>query len=219
MKVVLFGATGMVGQGALRECLLDARVERVLTVGRKATGQAHPKLHEVTVPDLFELSMLAEDLTGYDACFFCLGVTSNGLTEAAYRRLTHDLAASIGALLAAQNPGMTMVFVSGAGSDSTEKGRLMWARVKGMAENALLALPFKAAYMLRPGIIRPLHGIQSRTRLYRISYRVLGPLVALVQRVFPNSVTTTEQMGRAMIALAAEGYPKRILEMPDINAL
>jgi uncharacterized protein YbjT (DUF2867 family) len=223
MKVLLLGATGMVGQGVLRECLKDPRVEKVLTLGRMASfgmgGQTHPKLREIEWKDLFDLSGLEAELTGYDACFFCLGVSSNGLTPHEYNRLTYVLTVEIATFLARLNPGMTFTYVSGAGTDSTEKGLSMWAAVKGKTENALLALPFKAAYMFRPGVIRPLGGIKSKTRSYRMFYNAVGWLLPVLQRLAPDSMTTTEQMGKAMIAVAAHGAPKKILENKDINAL
>jgi uncharacterized protein YbjT (DUF2867 family) len=219
MKVILFGATGMVGQGALRECLLDPGVEAVLSVGRGGTGQRHPKLEELVVPDLFDLAAHAERLQGFDAALYCLGVSSAGMTEADYRRVTYDLTISIAETLLRLNPNMTFVFVSGAGTDSTEKGRTMWARVKGAAENALLRMPFKATYMFRPGAIRPLHGIRSKTAAYRITYVFMAPVLPLLQWLLPTLVTTTEQLGRAMLHAARSGAPKRILESRDINEL
>ncbi|MGA7649334.1 MAG: NAD(P)H-binding protein, partial [Thermoplasmata archaeon] len=164
MKVILFGATGMVGQGVLRECLLDPQVESVLSVGRSATGQQHPKLHEVVRGSLADLASIEDQLRGYDACFFCLGMSSAGMSEDDYRRVTHDLTVAAGQTLARLDPWMTFIYVSGAGTDSTEHGRSMWARVKGRTENELLRMPFRAAYMFRPGVIRPLHGIRSKTR-------------------------------------------------------
>ena len=219
MKVIVFGATGMVGQGVLRECLRDPRVDAVLTVGRKATGQPHPKLKELVHADLFEYGSVAAELKGYDACFFCLGISSAGMNEAAYRRITYDLTLAAGTALARLDPGMTFIYVSGAGTDSSERGRVMWARVKGATENALLRLPFKAAYMFRPGIIRPLHGIRSKTPLYRAFYVAAAPLLWLLNITSPGLLTTTEQMGRAMIKAAADGAPKPLLETRDINLL
>jgi uncharacterized protein YbjT (DUF2867 family) len=219
MKVMLFGATGMIGQGVLRECLLDPEVERVLVIGRSATGRTHDKLTERLLPDLFDLSAIAPQLVGYDACFFCLGVSSAGMSEADYRRLTYDLTVSAATLLSKQNLHMTFVYVSGTGTDSTEKGGSMWARVKGATENALLRLPFRAAYMFRPGLIRPMHGEVSKTRVYRIGYIVLGPILALLARLFPRLVTTTERIGRAMLAVAKRGAPRPLLEHADINAI
>jgi len=157
MKVIVVGASGMVGQGVLRECLLDPGVERVLVVGRRALGRTDAKLAERVVPDLTDLSAIEGDLAGYDACFFCLGVTSAGLKEAAYRKVTYDITAAFADALARVAPGMTFVFVSGRGTDSTEKGLVMWARVKGAAENHVLKAGFKAAYLFRPGVIQPLH--------------------------------------------------------------
>lgn len=219
MNVMIFGATGMVGQGVLRECLLDKSIERVLTIGRQTTGQADPKLQERAHANLFDYSGLEDALSGYDACFFCLGVSSAGMTERDYTHLTYDLTLAAAQTLARQNPQMTFVYVSGAGTDSTEHGRSMWARVKGRTENALLSLPFKAAYMFRPGAIQPLHGIRSKTALYQTLYAVAGPLMTLLRALFPASISTTEQVGRAMIVVAQRGYPKRVLEPADIYAV
>lgn len=218
MKVVLFGATGMVGQAALRESLLDPGVERVLAVGRSPSGQKHDKLRELVLADLTDYSGVSGELAGYDACFFCLGVSSAGMSEADYRRVTVDIAVAAGRALVQASPGMTFIFVSGTGTDSTGKSRTMWARVKGEAENAIFALPFKAAYAFRPSFIRPMHGITSRTRSYRVLYAVFRPLVPLVMALFPRQVTTTEKIGRAMLNVARHGAPKRILDTPDINA-
>jgi uncharacterized protein YbjT (DUF2867 family) len=207
----------MVGQGVLRECLLDADVERVLTVGRKATGQRHEKLREIVHADMFDFSAIEGELRGYDACFFCLGVSSVGMTEAAYRKVTYGITLAAAETLVKLNPEMTFVYVTGAGTDSSEHGRTMWARVKGETENALLRLPFKGAYMFRPAGIQPLHGIRSKTRLYQLFYNVLAPLLWLGVRWFPKYVTTTEQIGRKMIRVAREGGEKRVLESVDIN--
>jgi uncharacterized protein YbjT (DUF2867 family) len=219
VKVILFGATGMVGQGVLRECLLDAGVERVLAVGRSPSGARHGKVSDLVVPDVGDLAAHAAELTGFDACFFCLGVSSAGMSEADYRRITKDLTLSAAALLARANPAMVFVYVSGAGTDSTERGRSMWARVKGETENALLRLPFAAAYMFRPGFIQPLHGIRSHTRAYRALYAVLSPLFPLWNAILPDHVTTTERVGRAMLAVARLRPPTAVLEARDINAL
>jgi uncharacterized protein YbjT (DUF2867 family) len=219
MKVILFGTTGMVGQGVLRECLLEPRVEAVVAVGRHASGARHPKLTDLVLPDVGDLAPVSDRLRGYDACFFCLGVSSAGMTEEAYRAVTFDLTMSVATTLAALNPFLTFVYVSGAGTDSTERGRRMWARVKGRTENALLGLPFKAAYMFRPGIIRALHGIRSRTRSYRILYAVLTPVVLLLAVLAPNSLTTTENVGKAMIHVVERGAPKAVLGTREINEL
>jgi len=219
MKVILFGATGMVGQGVLRECLLDPQVETVLAVGRSSTGQQHPKLREVVHADLNGLTPIQDHLRGFDACFFCLGVSSAGMGEDEYRRVTYDLTVAVAHTLSQLNSGMTFIYVSGAGTDTTERGRSMWARVKGQTENALLRLPFKAAFMFRPGVIRPMHGIRSKTGSYRALYLVMSPIVLLLSAVAPNSITTTEKMGRAMIHAARNGAPKVHLGTRDINAL
>lgn len=218
MKVMLFGATGMVGQGVLRECLVDATVTQVLAVGRHSTGQQDPKLRELVAPDLYDLSPFEGQLGGFDACFFTLGTSAAGMSEERYSRVTYDLTLAVARTLLRLNPTMTFVYVSGMGTDSTEKGRATWARVKGRTENALLRVGFKAAYMFRPGLIVPMHGIRSRTALYRAIYLVMTPLVPAIRALFPNAVTTTERMGRAMIAVARRGYPKPILEAADINA-
>ena len=219
MKVILFGATGMVGQGVLRECLLDGGVEAVLAIVRSPTGQTHAKLRELVHRDFTDFSILADDLTGYDAAFFCLGISSLGMKEAEYRHVTYDFTMAAARVLAHRNPGMTFIYVSGAGTDSTEQGKSMWARVKGATENALLKLPFKAAYMFRPGAIQPLHGITSKTRSYRWAIIVMRPLFPAMRALFPKSVITTEQVGRAMIAVARGGAEKTLLENQDIAAI
>ncbi len=219
MKVILFGASGMIGQGVLRECLLDPEVAIVLCVTRSRSAQQDPKLREVVHKDFLDFSPLEKELGGFDACFFCLGVSSVGMSEEAYRHITYGITLAAAALLAKLNPQMTFIYISGAGTDSTEHGRTMWARVKGQTENALLRLPFKAAYMFRPGLIIPLHGIKSRTFAYRISYAVMRPLLPLMKILFPRYVTTTAQLGRAMLIAAKRGAPKRVLEVPDINSL
>ena len=218
MKVILFGASGMVGQGVMRECLLDPDVDAVLSVGRGASGQTHPKLRELAHSDFTDFTPIAAELTGYDACFFCLGVSSAGMKEADYRRVTYDFTLAAAELLARQNPAMTFIYVSGTGTDSSEKGRSMWARVKGQTENALLRLPFKA-YMFRPGAIQPLHGIKSKTRLYRAGYVVMAPFWPVLRALFPKNVISTEQVGRAMLAVAKRGSDQKLLENPDIARL
>jgi uncharacterized protein YbjT (DUF2867 family) len=217
MRVLLFGATGMVGQGVLRECLLDPDVESVAAILRNASGQQHPKLRELLHKDFLDFSGIEDQLSGFDACFFCLGVSSAGMNEEDYQRVTYGFTMAAGRTLAKLNPNMTFIFVSGAGADSTERGRSMWARVKGKTENELLRLPFHAVYIFRPAVIVPLHGIQSRTRLYRAFYVLLGPLLPALQGRFPKYVTTTEQIGRAMLKVARQGWPKRVLESSDIN--
>ena len=218
MKVVLFGATGMVGGGVLRECLKDDRVSEVLAVLRSPCGVSHPKLREVLRSDFFDYDDAREAFRGADACFFCLGVTAVGKSEAEYRHLTFDITLAAARTLAELNPGMTFCYVSGQGTDSSERGRIMWARIKGKTENELLRLPLHA-YMFRPGYIQPLGGIQSKTLVYRVFYKVMAPLYPLLRRLTPNMVTTNESVGRAMIALAVSGYPSPILEVRDINRL
>jgi hypothetical protein len=219
VKVILLGATGMIGQGVLRECLLDPEVTAVLSLGRRPSGQRHEKLRDLVVPDLLDLSAHAAALAGYDACFFCLGVSSAGMSETEYRRVTRDLTLAVAETLVRHEPGMTFVYVSGAGTDTTEHGGAMWARVKGETENALLRLGFRQAYMFRPGLIQPLHGIRSRTRFYRLAYAVLGPLVPLLDRLFPDRVTTTERMGLAMLEAVRAGASGPLVEAADVNAL
>ncbi len=218
MKVILLGATGMVGQSALRECLLDSGVDSVLALGRTPIGTEHPKLREMVRTDLFDLTPVAEQLSGYDACLFCLGVSSTGLSEQAYLRVTYDLTLSVARTLADVNPGMRFLYISGTGTDSSERGRVMWARVKGRTENGLLKLPLDA-YMFRPGFIQPQHGVRSKTAMYRAMYAVTGPLYPVLRRIAPRLVTSSEVLGRAMVAVAANGAPKRILETSDINAI
>jgi uncharacterized protein YbjT (DUF2867 family) len=219
MKVILFGATGMVGQGVLRECLLDTSVESVLAIGRSRTGQRHAKLREIVHDNFLDYSAIESELTGYDACFFCLGVSSVGMSEERYRHLTYDITMAAARTLAKLNPQMVFAYVTGRGTDSTERGSLMWARVKGKTENDLLKLPFKAAYMFRPAGIQPLHGIRSKTGWVQAIYVAAAPLLSLLNRVAPKYMTTTEQVGRAMITVARDGFPRPVLESEDINAV
>lgn len=219
MKVLLFGATGMVGQGVLRESLQAADVEAVVTLGRTPTGQAHPKLREVVHLDLLDYRTIESELSGFDACFFCLGVSSAGMSEADYTRLTYDVTLAAAQTLARLNPQMTMIYVSGAGTDSTEQGRSMWARVKGKTENALLHLPFKAVYLFRPGVIQPLHGVHSKTLVYRMLYTLLKPLLPVLRALLPKLILTTESVGQAMLAVARQGAAKAVLEARDISEI
>lgn len=219
MRILLFGATGMVGQGVLRECLLDPGVQSVLAVGRSSIGKRDEKLRELVLPDVADLSDIEAELAGFDACFFCLGVSSVGMPEERYTQLTYDLTLSVARTLARLNSGMTFVYVSGAGTDSSERGRTMWARVKGRTENALLQLPFQAAYMFRPALIVPRHGVRSKTGWYRVLYALMTPLYPALKAFLPNGVTTTERVGRAMLAVARRGYSKPVLETRDINSL
>jgi len=222
MNVLIFGATGMVGQGVLRECLLDQDVARVATIGRSAgqnkTGLHSSKHQELVHPNLWDYSAIASNLSNVDACFFCLGVASTGMKESEYERVTYGITVAAAATLARLNPKMTFIFVSGAGADSSEKGRLMWARVKGKTENAILNLPFQG-YVFRPAAIEPSHGEQSRTPSYRIFYTLGKPFFPWLRRMFPAYFTSTEQIGRAMLSIAKHGTSKRILEIEDINKL
>ncbi len=219
MNVLLFGATGMVGQGVLRECLLDPDVRLVQAVGRTATGAQHAKLREIVREDLLHYEAIEGNLSGFDACFFCLGVSSSGMKEADYARVTYDITMAAAEVLCRLNRQMTFIFVSGAGTDSSERGRTMWARIKGKTENALMRLPFAAAYMFRPGVIEPVHGARSKTPAYRFIYSIFKPLVPLLRRAFPNHVLTTQEIGLAMLSVARHAYSKRILETRDIRAV
>lgn len=225
MKVVLFGASGMVGQGVLRACVLDDRVESVLLVSRSPTppsaaaGTPHPKVREVLHADFTDFSALGPELAALDACFFCLGVSMAGRSEQEYARITHDYTLAAARTLEAASPGATFVYVSGEGTDSTEQGRSAWARIKGRTENALLAMDFHA-YMFRPGFIRPMHGARSRTTWYRVVYAALFWLAPIVVRLLPRHATTTDRIGRAMIAAARlGGQGPHILSTEAINRL
>jgi len=218
MRVVVFGANGMVGGGVVLECLEDPSIESVLAVGRQSSGLTHPKLRELIQRDLFDLEAVAGELRGYDACFYCVGVSSLGMSEEDYRRITHGLTVAVMKVLTEVNPGIKLCFVSGQGSDSTASGGVMWARVKGEAENYVLGLP-QEAYVFRPGFIQPLKGVRSATRLYRALYAPTSGLYPLLRRLFPGGVTTSVDVGRAMINAVRRGYPKRILENRDINTL
>jgi uncharacterized protein YbjT (DUF2867 family) len=217
MRVLIFGATGMVGQGVLRECLLDPDIEAVQTVGRSSTGLHDAKLREIVQPDLFHYSGIEAELKGFDACFFCLGVSSAGMSEQQYENLTYTLTLAAAETLSRLNLAMTFVYVSGAGTDSSEKGRTMWARIKGKTENAILRLPFKAAYMFRPGVIQPVHGARSKATAYRIGYALTKPALPLLRHLFPRYILTTEEIGRAMIHVAKRGATKKVLESWDIR--
>jgi uncharacterized protein YbjT (DUF2867 family) len=219
VKVLIFGATGMVGQGVLRECLAATDVTLVQAFGRSTTGREHPKLREVVHADMWNYENVDEQLTGFDACFFCLGVSSTKMSERDYTRVTHHLTLAAAETLARLNPGMVFVYLSGAGADQTGTSRTMWERVRGGTEKALLALPFKAVYIFRPGMIQPLHGIKSKTPAYRIFYSLMKPLLPGLRRLFPNEIVSTEQMGQAMLKAVRQLPHKRVLERADIAAL
>lgn len=218
IRTILFGSTGMIGQGVLQECLKDENVESILVINRQSCNITHPKLKEIIHKDLFDLSGLTTEMTGYNACFFCLGISSAGLKENQYTKITYDLTLNVAKTVSALNKEMTFCYISGAGTDSSEQGKTMWARVKGKTENALLSLPFKKAYMFRPGFIQPMNGIRSKTKLYNKLYAVFSPLYFMLKH-FDSFVTNTETFGKAMILTTLKGYEKNILENKDINKI
>lgn len=214
-KVILTGATGMVGEGVLLACLQHPNVKQVLIVGRKSSGRQHPKLKECIVPDFFSLEDFEDQLTGYDACFYCAGISSNGLKEAAYRRITYDTTLHFAEKLLSLNPHMIFSHISGSHTDSSEKGRVMWARVKGKTENALIAMPFKAVYNFRPGFMKPIEG-QQNVKGY---YKVIVALYPLLKTIIPAQLLTLDEVGLAMINSVWRGYDKSVLEIKDIKTL
>ena len=216
MRVILFGASGMVGQGVLRECLLDPAVQQIVSVGRSRLPQAHSKLREVQLDDLFDIRLVADQISGFDACFFCLGISSFRRKEAEYRHVTQALTVSIARAVLGCNPDLVFVYVSGAGTNPGS--RTMWSRVKGETEASLLAMPFRAAYMFRPGLIVPMDGIRSKTPVYRAMYWLLTPLLLLLRRS-ARLATTTRAVGRAMLR-AAETLPAQVsMDNQAINRL
>jgi len=219
VNVLIFGATGMVGQGVLRECLAAPDVELVKTIGRTPAGMEHPKLRELVHADMWRYEGIEAELSGFDACFFCIGATAVGMSEQRYTHLTYDLTLAAANALLKQNPQMVFIYVSGMGADSTEQSKVMWERVRGRTENALLALPFKAVYVFRPGMIQPLDGIKSKTTAYRIFYSMAKPLLPVLRKLAPNQVVSTAQVGQAMLNAVRRGAPKPLSEPPDINAL
>jgi hypothetical protein len=212
IKAIIFGATGMVGEGVLHEALNDTAVESILVVGRRSCNVLHKKLTELLHTDFYDYRKIENNLRGYNACFFCLGVTSVGKKEEEYRRLTYDLTMAVAQILYRLNPNMVFCYVSGAGTDSSEKGRIMWARVKGKTENDLMKLPFKSVYAFRPGYIKPISGLK-RTQTFS---KILAPFYPVLNLLFPKYVCTLEDLGRSMISIADKGYPKRILECLEI---
>jgi uncharacterized protein YbjT (DUF2867 family) len=217
MNVIVFGATGMVGRGVLIECLEDPGVTRVV-VARRASGMKHDKLTEIVHTDYLDFASIEGRLGGLDACFFCLGVSAAGMSEAEYRRTTYDVTLAAARALLRASPAIVFEYISGVGTDSTEKGRAMWARVKGKTENDLLALSPRAL-MFRPGWIQPVKGVVSSTKLYRVLYRVAGPLYPLLKVMFPASMLTSSTLGKAMIAAVRTPPAKRVLEVSDMHAL
>jgi uncharacterized protein YbjT (DUF2867 family) len=217
-KVVITGTTGMVGKGVLLECMDHSSIENILIVNRSPLGITHPKVKEVLIEDFFDLSSVLDELKGFDACFFCLGITSIGQSEASYTRTTYDLTVNFAEAFIDQNVKSIFCYVSGAGTDSSEKGNSMWARVKGKTENRLLEMPFKRTYLFRPGYIQPLRGIKSKTGWYQALYNVFWP-VYLILKHFPATATNTTNMGLAMINSLDGKYAKSILENKEINEL
>lgn len=219
IKAIITGATGMVGKGVLLECLESSDVESVLLINRKPIGIKHDKLKEIIHQDFYNLSSIEDKLKGYNACYFCLGVSVLGLPEEQYHKITYELTIHMAKVLSKLNTDMVFCYVSGTGTDSTEKGRSMWARIKGKTENAILKLPFKDAYMFRPGYIQPMKGIKSKTKLYQAIYILLKPLYPIFKMAFPKYVTSTIKVGKAMINVTLYGYDKKHLENKDINIL
>jgi nucleoside-diphosphate-sugar epimerase len=215
LRVIITGATGMVGEGVLLECLLNPQVEKVLIVNRKHYDLQHPKLQELIVPDFMKLDAVKDQLKGYDACFFCAGISSVGMKEEDFRRVTYDVTLNFARTLSDINPNMTFIYVSGAGTDSSEQGRLMWARVKGKTENDLMKLPFKNVFPFRPGFMKPFPEQKNLPSWFKF----LGWLFPIVKALSSNSVSTMQQVGRAMIAVSLNGYSKKILEISDINSV
>jgi hypothetical protein len=215
IKVILTGATGMVGEGVLHECLQHEDVQEVLVIGRKTCGVLHPKLKEIVHKDFYSLSPIADQLAGYNACFFCLGVSSVGMKEPEYFKLTHTLTLGFAEILCSKNPGMTFCYISGTGTDSTEKGRLMWARVKGKTENDLVKFPFKKAYNFRPGILEPTKGLKNTLSFYKY----FGWLAPIIRTVAPKQISTLKELGLAMINAVSKGYEKQTIEVSDIKLL
>lgn len=218
MKILIFGASGMVGSGVLRECLNAADVEAVRSISRTRLNHQHPKLEQVIRAGSADnpSTLHDDDLRDVDACFFCLGVTAAGMTEAQYTRLTYGLTLAVAQRLCALSPGATFIYVSGAGADSTQNSRTMWARVRGTTENSLLRLPFKRVHILRPAVIQPLHGATSRTRSYRLFYAVTGPLLTMLRYLLPEKVLSTEVIAQAMLSIARSGTPDAVLGSSQI---
>ena len=218
MKIIIYGASGMVGRGVLLQSLKASDVEKVVIVVRKSLGIQHDKLIEIISSDLNQTEYL-EPIQNFDACFYCLGISAAGLTEVQYQAVNYDLTIHVANALVPSNPNMTFVYISGAGTDSTEQGKIMWARVKGKTENTLQDIPFKSVYSFRPAVIQPLDGIESQTTSYRIFYKLAKPFFPIIQYFMPNAILTTQSLGNAMLNAARIGYNKPILEVKDIIQL
>lgn len=219
MRILIFGASGMIGQAAMLAALADPDVREVLSLVRRPTGQTHPKLHEIIREDFLDYTDLADDFSKVDACLFCLGVISSSVDADRYVRITHDYSLAAGTALLAANPDASFIYVSGAGTDSTETSKTLWRRVKGKTENALMALPFRGAFMLRPSFIQPIDGVTSRTPLYRVFYAAISPLLTPLRRVAPGAVITSTDLARAMLALARDGRGKAVLGARQLNKI
>lgn len=219
MRVLIYGASGMVGQGVLRECMKAKDVETVTVIVRSPLPECHTRLNQVVTDDLISPLAGLNAAGKWDACFFCLGVSASGLSEEEYSRITFKLTLDVASDLVRLDPDITFIYVSGAGTDSSEAGKSMWARVKGKTENSLLRLGFTSAQMFRPAIIWPLDGIRSKTTVYRIFYTILSPFFPALKRLFPNSIITTEEMGKAMLNAVRYGYGKSVLGKEDICLL
>jgi len=215
IRVIVTGASGMVGEGVLHVCLQRDDVEAVLVVGRKPCGTTHPKLKEILHADFFNLAAIESQLNNYDACLFCLGVSSVGMKEDEYYKLTYRLTTHFAETLVKQNPAITFCYISGAGTDSTEKGKSMWARVKGKTENELMKMNFKRAYNFRPGALEPIKGLKNILNFYNY----LGWLIPVIRLLAPNSICKLEDLGAAMVNSVTQGYEKQVLEVTDIVAL
>jgi len=218
MKVIIFGASGMVGQSVLRECIMDTGVEQVNAIGRTPLKMVNPKLKNIVHKDFLNFASLEKQFKGIDVCFYCLGIASAGLTEEEYKRITCDYTVAAAKTLLKVNPKISFIFISGMGADSTENGRIMWARVKGKTENEILAMKFKRAVVIRPAFIEPKDGIRSRTRLYRVLYRAFWPIMPLIKLFAPKSVIDTRTLGKLMLRIAREAAPKQIMESADMVA-
>lgn len=213
LKVIITGATGMVGEGILQECLVNPRVEKVLLISHKPSGYTDDKIEEILHADFNNIATIGEKIKSYDACYFCAGVSSLGLDEKQYTNVTYDLTLNFAKALAVHNPQMTFCYVSGAGTDSSEKGKLMWARVKGKTENDLMQLPFKAVYNFRPAFMKATKGAKHVKSFYKI-INVLFPFFRMFSKTY---FLTLQEVGKAMINISIKGYPKSILEVKDIR--
>lgn len=219
MKVVITGSTGMVGKGVLLVCLEDPRINEVLIINRSSLNMNHPKLKELLLEDFSKIAQFQSQLNNYDACYFCMGTSSVGMSEEDYTAITYDLTINFANVFIAASPNSSFIYVSGTGTDSSEKGKTMWARVKGKTENTLLAMPFKSAFMFRPGFIQPMRGIKSKTKLYQMFYTISTPIYPLLKLIFPKTLINTDQIGLAMITLIDKGSDKKWFENKDINAV